>query len=193
MRVLIVDDHPLFRKGVAAVVSEQKDFTVCGEADNAQDALSAFRELKPDLVTLDISMPADVVDVAPASTSIDSLRDAVDQNPEDWAAHRALAEALLEEGKRDDGIRGLETTRNNQLVVKPTLQTSRDDRIFAIGDCAFFVPQGESRLDDAIQAYERGSHLKRHCESKLAEARLKVERISFGPGGEIGTEPMDRG
>lgn len=42
-------------------------------------------------------------------------------------------------------IAGLETTRNNQLVVKPTLQTTRDDRIFAIGDCAYFVPQGATR------------------------------------------------
>jgi NADH:ubiquinone reductase (H+-translocating) len=40
---------------------------------------------------------------------------------------------------------GLETTRSNQLVVKPTLQTSRDDRVFAIGDCASFVPAGASR------------------------------------------------
>ncbi len=40
---------------------------------------------------------------------------------------------------------GLEATRSNQLVVKPTLQTTRDDRIFAIGDCAYFVPQGENR------------------------------------------------
>jgi len=40
---------------------------------------------------------------------------------------------------------GLETTRSNQLVVKPTLQTTRDDRIFAIGDCACFVPQGQTR------------------------------------------------
>ena len=40
---------------------------------------------------------------------------------------------------------GLETTRSNQLVVKPTLQTTRDDRIFAIGDCAWFVPEGETR------------------------------------------------
>jgi NADH:ubiquinone reductase (H+-translocating) len=43
------------------------------------------------------------------------------------------------------GTLGLETTRSNQLVVKPTLQTSRDDRIFAIGDCAWFVPQGETK------------------------------------------------
>ena len=42
-------------------------------------------------------------------------------------------------------VGGLETTRNNQLVVKPTLQTTRDDRIFAIGDCAFFVPEGDTR------------------------------------------------
>jgi NADH dehydrogenase len=40
---------------------------------------------------------------------------------------------------------GLETTRSNQLVVRPTLQTTRDDRIFAIGDCAWFVPEGETR------------------------------------------------
>jgi NADH dehydrogenase len=40
---------------------------------------------------------------------------------------------------------GLETTRSNQLVVKPTLQTTRDDRIFAIGDCAWFVPAGETK------------------------------------------------
>jgi exodeoxyribonuclease VII small subunit len=54
------------------------------------------------------------------------------------------------------------------------------------------LEKGESRLDDAIQAYERGANLKKHCEAKLAEARMKVERISFGPGGEIGTQPMDR-
>lgn len=42
-------------------------------------------------------------------------------------------------------VAGLETTRNNQLVVKPTLQTTRDDRIFAIGDCAYFLPEGATR------------------------------------------------
>jgi NADH dehydrogenase len=40
---------------------------------------------------------------------------------------------------------GLETARSNQLVVKPTLQVTQDDRIFAIGDCAWFVPKGQTR------------------------------------------------
>jgi len=44
---------------------------------------------------------------------------------------------------RDVG--GLETTRGDKLVVRPTMQTTRDDRIFAIGDCAHYVPEGEER------------------------------------------------
>jgi NADH dehydrogenase len=40
---------------------------------------------------------------------------------------------------------GLETSRSTQLVVKRTLQTTRDERIFAIGDCAWFVPEGQTR------------------------------------------------
>jgi NADH dehydrogenase len=43
------------------------------------------------------------------------------------------------------GTLGMETTRSNQLVVNPTLQTTRDERIFAIGDCAYFLPEGEMR------------------------------------------------
>ncbi len=44
-----------------------------------------------------------------------------------------------------NGIGGLETTPSNQLVVRDTLQTTRDDRIFAIGDCARYVPAGSDR------------------------------------------------
>jgi NADH dehydrogenase len=43
------------------------------------------------------------------------------------------------------GIGGLETTRNCQLNVRPTLQTTRDDRVFAMGDCCLFVPEGAER------------------------------------------------
>lgn len=56
-RILIVDDHPVFRRGIAAMIGEQGDLTVCGEADNAPSALDAMRRLKPDLALLDISLP----------------------------------------------------------------------------------------------------------------------------------------
>lgn len=44
-----------------------------------------------------------------------------------------------------DGIGGLETTRNRQIVVRETLQSTVDERIFALGDCAFFRPEGAER------------------------------------------------
>ncbi len=48
---------------------------------------------------------------------------------------------------------------------------------------------GQVKLDEAIQCYERGAQLKRHCEQKLNEAQQRVDRISIGPGGAIAVEP----
>ena len=56
-RLLIVDDHPVFRLGLARLVGKEPDIAVCGEADNATAALDAIRRLVPDVVLLDVSMP----------------------------------------------------------------------------------------------------------------------------------------
>lgn len=50
------------------------------------------------------------------------------------------------------------------------------------------LESGQVKLDDAVKAYERGTALKAHCESKLAEARTKVEKIT-GVGKALGLEP----
>ncbi|HEX3954215.1 MAG TPA: exodeoxyribonuclease VII small subunit [Stellaceae bacterium] len=52
---------------------------------------------------------------------------------------------------------------------------------------------GQVKLDDAIQSYERGAQLKRHCEQKLNEAQQRVDRIVIGPDGAVGTEPAKLG
>jgi len=48
---------------------------------------------------------------------------------------------------------------------------------------------GQVKLDEAIQSYERGAQLKRHCETKLNEAQQRVDRIVIGPEGILGVEP----
>jgi DNA-binding NarL/FixJ family response regulator len=55
-RVLIVDDHPLFRHGIADLINAEADLKTCGEADSAPHALEAIRKLRPDLVIVDISL-----------------------------------------------------------------------------------------------------------------------------------------
>jgi DNA-binding NarL/FixJ family response regulator len=56
IRVLIVDDHPIVREGLASLLSKQPDFEVCGEADDVQNALRLVETTKPDVVTIDISL-----------------------------------------------------------------------------------------------------------------------------------------
>ena len=55
-RILIVDDHPVFRHGIGALLAAESDLEICGEADSAPAALDAMRRLKPDVALLDISL-----------------------------------------------------------------------------------------------------------------------------------------
>lgn len=55
--VLVVDDHPILREGVAAVLQRQEDMRLVGEAENGAEAVERFRELKPDVVLMDLQMP----------------------------------------------------------------------------------------------------------------------------------------
>ena len=51
------------------------------------------------------------------------------------------------------------------------------------------LERGDNKLEEAIKAYERGAALKRHCEAKLREAQLKVEKIVLSQDGSVGVEP----
>ncbi|MEM7170206.1 MAG: exodeoxyribonuclease VII small subunit [Pseudomonadota bacterium] len=53
------------------------------------------------------------------------------------------------------------------------------------------LESGQGKLDAAIEAYERGAQLKRHCEVKLREAQAKIEKISLSADGSPTTAPLD--
>jgi DNA-binding NarL/FixJ family response regulator len=55
--VLTVDDHPLLRSGIAAVIQSEQDILVVGEATNGQEAIEAFRAHRPDVTLMDLQMP----------------------------------------------------------------------------------------------------------------------------------------
>lgn len=55
-KILIVDDHPLVREGLADLVNKEKDLVVCGQAEDAYQAMEAIRELMPDMAIVDISL-----------------------------------------------------------------------------------------------------------------------------------------
>jgi DNA-binding NarL/FixJ family response regulator len=56
-RIVLVDDHPLFRKGLEELIHSDGSFAVCGEAGNAAEAMEVIRTLNPDLAIVDLSLP----------------------------------------------------------------------------------------------------------------------------------------
>lgn len=57
MRILLADDHELVRRGMRGLLETQEGWKICGEAENGHEAIEKTRQLKPDIVILDISMP----------------------------------------------------------------------------------------------------------------------------------------
>jgi len=57
IKILVVDDHPLLREGIAAVLEGQTDLQLVGEAANGREALESFRACRPDVVLMDLQMP----------------------------------------------------------------------------------------------------------------------------------------
>ena len=57
IKILIADDHELFRRSLRSLIEDRSDWRVCGEAVDGREAVTKARELRPDLILMDISIP----------------------------------------------------------------------------------------------------------------------------------------
>lgn len=128
IRVLVVDDHPLFRQGVVHSLSSDPGLTVVGETASGEEALQLARELLPDVVLLDISMPgwdglltAEKLTTACPATMIVMLTVSEDKDKL-FAALKAGARAYVLKGvSARELARVVRTAANGEAYVSPSL------------------------------------------------------------------------
>src|SRR6266545_3333182 len=97
LRLLLVDDHALFREGLISLLSYQDDFSVVGEAEDAESALTQARALKPDIVLMDIELPAVIVVMLTVRDDSQTLFEAIKAGAQGYLVKNVRSRELLEQ------------------------------------------------------------------------------------------------
>lgn len=134
LRVLVVDDHPMFRDGLRALLASSPDAELVGEAATGEEALALTAELRPDLVVMDVQMPG--ID------GIETTRRVLRESPE----VRVLVVTMFED---DATVFSAMRAGARGYVLKGANYAEMLRAIKAVGDGeAVFGPQIASRLAD---------------------------------------------
>ena len=128
LRILIVDDHPLFRKGVGALIGVQPDMELVGAADGMQAAIEQALSLQPDVVLMDLQLPDGSGIQATRAIIADSpaIRVLIVTMFEDddsvFAALRAGARGYVLKGTdEDDLLRAIRSVATGEAIFSPTI------------------------------------------------------------------------
>jgi DNA-binding NarL/FixJ family response regulator len=144
LRILVVDDHAVVRRGVRSLLESQEGWEVCGEATNGRDAVEQSGRLRPDVVVMDLSLPE--------LNGLDATRQILKEAP--GTEVLVLTMHQSEELARDvlqAGARGylLKSDADENLIA--AVDSLRQHKPFLTSTVTEFVLDGYVRLGDAAQ------------------------------------------
>lgn len=202
-RVLLIDDHPFMRAGLAQLINAQADLTVCGEAGNPVEAFQSLAKIKPELVLSDLTMPGRsglefIKDLKAAEPDLAVL--VVSMHDEVVFAERALRAGargyIMKEAGGDNLLAAIRQVLRGEVYVSPRMSsrilnnlsarkprgstspierlTDREFEVFQL------IGQGKSTRDIAEQLHLSSktvdvhrSHIKEKLELKDATALIR--------------------
>jgi DNA-binding NarL/FixJ family response regulator len=128
IRIVIADDHPIFRAGLQGLLSAQEDFEVVGEAANGREAVAVVRHAAPDVLLVDLQMPEldgvgaiqEIRTIAPATrilvlTTYDSDADIL------RAVEAGATGYMLKDTPREELFKAIRATARGESVLSPTV------------------------------------------------------------------------
>ncbi|MBK6539120.1 MAG: response regulator transcription factor [Ignavibacteria bacterium] len=129
IRIIIADDHPIFRGGLRQIISADESIEIIGEADNGEKALEIIHELKPDIAVLDIDMPK--------KTGLDVIRELKDSNTKIIFLTMYAEEDIFDEAM-DFGIKG--------YVLKDSAVNDIIECILSVNEDNYYISPNVSNL-----------------------------------------------
>ena len=135
IRILVVDDHVLFRVGIANILSREADLEVVGEADDARSAVDVALETSPDVVLMDVSLPSPGgiettgrIKRELPSTAVIVLASAEDEDDLFDAIKAGAAAFILKDVGPDDLVQIIRRVSNGEYLINCLLYTSPSPR-----------------------------------------------------------------
>jgi DNA-binding NarL/FixJ family response regulator len=180
LKLLIVDDHPVFRRGLREILEERQTFQIVGEAADGKSALEMLPQLKPDVMVLDIDMPhVNGLEVARLLQREKSQTRAVfltmyrDEDLYNAALDAGVKAYVLKENAGEEIIFALEKVARGESFVSPSLSHATQRRSERVQALLLNKPQ-----IDKLTAAER-QILRLIAEDRTSKEIADVLKISF--------------
>lgn len=154
-KILIVDDHPVVREGIGAMLKRESDFKIVGEAANGQEAIDKARELSPDVILMDLRMPE--VDGVEAITRIkadmpDIKFIILTTYSDDEYIFRGIAAGarayLLKDAPREELFKAIRAVSRGESMIQPVVASRVLDKLAELSRKA---PASETLSDREVE------------------------------------------
>ena len=136
IKIVIVDDHPVVREGIGAMLKREPDFKIVGEASNGAEAIEKARELSPDVMLMDLRMPE--VDGVEAITRIKAEKPDIKfiiltTYSDDEYIFRGIAAGarayLLKDAPRDELFKAIRAVSRGESLIQPVVASRLLDKL----------------------------------------------------------------
>jgi len=207
IKILIADDHPVVREGLSAMLSEEQDIQVVGEAENGAEAVDKARELQPDIVLMDLRMPE--VDGVEAMRQIGAVNPDIkfivlttyDNDEYIFKGIEAGARAyLLKDAPREELFKAIRAVHKGESLIEPAIAGKVLDRFAELSRQAQVVEVLSAREVEVLKLMAKGAANKEiAAELSISESTVKThiqtifQKLGVGDRTEAVTEAIKKG